>query len=127
MFFTTKKLKEILKDVLNDTGASAETVKEKNKEIDALNRQIKELEFKKELEEKEIRHLVKMKEEKILIETQKKELELQSKFQNKEMELQTVYHEKVLKTIDESRKESRDLYTKIMERLPNVNVDIVRK
>src|SRR5258706_14951396 len=122
MFISVEKLKKVISEVVNSTADTRKVVKEKEKEIDVLNRQIQELEFKKELEEKEIRHLVKMKEEKILIETQKKELELQSKFQNKEMELQSTYHEKVLKTIEESRKESRDLYTKIMERLPNVNV-----
>lgn len=125
-FISTNKLKKVLDEVINDSSNGLETVKKKEREIDGLNRQIKELELKKELEEKEIRHLVKMKEEKNLIETQKKELELQGKFQKVEMELQTAYHEKVLKTIEESRKESRDLYTKIMERLPNVNVEISR-
>lgn len=119
MFITLNGLKKVLKDILNDTDNNERTVK-------ALKTELAELQLKKRMEEEEIKHLVKMKEEKQFIEGQKKEMELQKTFQMKEMELQNSYHEKVLKTIDESRKESRELYTKIMERLPNVNVAIKR-
>lgn len=105
--------------------------KKKNKTSDAeqvkrLKEEIEELKLKKRLEEEEIKHLVKMKEEKNLIEAQKKEIELTKTFNQREMDLQKSYHEKVLESIETQRKESKDLYQKIMERLPNVNVEVKR-
>lgn len=126
MFITANGVKKAIREVLYDGGKGREKIEEQNKEIEALKIQIKDLELKKRLEEEEIKHLVKMKEEKIFIETQKKEIELQKHFNEREMELQSKYHDKVLTTIEESRKESRDLYTKIMDRLPNVNVNMDR-
>lgn len=79
------------------------------------------------MEEKEIAHLVKMKEEKILIETEKKRIELSQKFQDKEMALQREYFEKVMKAVQEGQKKMEDIYTKIMDRLPNINMEISRK
>lgn len=119
MFISVEGLKKVLREVLNNSEDGKKTV-------EALKTELAELKLKKRIEEEEIKHLVKMKEEKQLIEGQKKEIELQKLFQKKEMELQSTYHEKVLKTIEESRKESRELYTQIMNRLPNVNVEMKR-
>lgn len=126
MFITIKKLKQAITEIIDQADLTLAEKKQKDEKILELTRQIAELEFKKEMEEREIKHLVKMKEEKISIETKQKELDLQANFNKKEMELQKTYHEKVLKTIDESRQESKELYLKIMERLPNVNVEVSR-
>lgn len=126
MIFTKEGLKKALREVLYDGGKGRQKIEELNQEVEVLKVTVKDLELKKRLEEEEIKHLVKMKEEKQLIELQKKEITLQQEFTKKEMELQTKYHDKVLTTIDESRKESKELYTEIMKRLPNVNVDIAR-
>jgi len=126
MIWTTLGLKKALKEVLYDGGKGREKIQEQNEEIERLNKQIKELKLDRSIEEQELKHLVKMKEEKQLIELQKKENQLQADFQKKQMELQENYHSKVLKTIEDSRTESKELYTKIMERLPNVNVDMKR-
>jgi hypothetical protein len=126
MFITANGVKKAIKEVLYDGGKGREKIEELNKEIDILKTNIKDLELKKRLEEEEIKHLVKMKEEKQAIEIQKKEIDLAKAFQQKEMELQSKYHDKIITTIEESRKESRDLYTAIMDRLPNVNVEMKR-
>lgn len=120
MFITMEKLKRAVKEAFNepDTKPALE------KEIERLNKQLKELELKKELDIKEIEHLVKMKEEKQVVEAQKKEIELQKLFQKKEMDLQTQYHERVMKQIEEGRREIKEVYTEIMKRLPNVNMAI---
>lgn len=119
MFITVKKFKEILTTLLNNEGAD-------KKAVAVLKNELADLQLKKRIEEEEIKHLVKMKEEKLAIEATKKELELQKKFQEKEVTLQTTYHERILRNIEDSRKESKELYTAIMERLPNVNVKMRR-
>lgn len=119
MFISEGKLKRVLRNVLNNEDDGHKT-------IEGLKIKIAELELKKRMEEEEIKHLVKMKEEKQFIEGQKKEIALQKEFQKKEMDLQSSYHKKVLETIEESRKESRELYTQIMNRLPNVNMEMKR-
>jgi len=76
------------------------------------------------MEEREIKHLVKLKEEKLDIENQKKVLTLDKKYSDKTMELQKSYHEKQIKDIQEARKEMREVYEKIMERLPNITASL---
>ena len=126
MFMTTGKVKKALREVLYDGGKGREKIDELNVEVEKLKTEIKNLQLDKRIEEEEIKHLVKMKEEKNLIEMQKKEISLQREFQEKEMSLQSKYHEKVIATIEESRKETKELYSAIMERLPNVNMEIKR-
>lgn len=93
-------------------------------EIPKLKKELAELKLKKEMEERDIKHLVKLKEEKLDIEHQKKELKLKDQFKDKEMKLQTEYHEKVVAQIDSFRDEMKQVYTEIMKRLPNVNMEM---
>jgi hypothetical protein len=93
-------------------------------EIPKLKKELAELKLKKEMEERDIKHLVKLKEEKLDIEHKKKELDLKDKFKDKEMKLQTDYHDKVVGQIDSFRAEMKEVYTEIMKRLPNVNMEM---
>jgi hypothetical protein len=43
------------------------------------------------------------------------------------MELQKEYFEKVMSAVKEGQKKMEDIYTKILERLPNVNMEITKK
>lgn len=142
MIFTEKGFRKALSDVMYGGEKAAEKFKamtaeierlkveltdlqiQKGKDVARIQEEIASLESRKKIEEQEIRHLVKMKEEKLLLETSRKEVELQKLFTQREMDLQTSYHDKVLSTIEESRKESKELYSQIMERLPNVNMEI---
>lgn len=127
MFILTKSnLKDAINDIFGSSDDNIKTRRALEKEVLDLKRSIAELEHKKMLEEKEISHLVKMKEEKIQIETEKKRLELQGNFDKKVMELQKDYHEKVLALLQEEHGKMEDIYQKIMDRLPNVNVTMKR-
>lgn len=119
-------VREELEEVLNDGESSTNKLRALEKDIKRLTGEKEELEFKKKMEEKEITHLVKMKEEKINIETQKKEIELKKDFQVKEMALQKEYFDKVMAAVKDGQKKMEDIYTKILERLPNVNMEITR-
>lgn len=96
-------------------------------QVTNLDKKIRELEHMKSLEEKELAHLVKMKEEKQAVELQKEKLKLSQDYQQKEMELQKKYHENVMSVIQKEHADIKEVYTQIMERLPNVNVELSRK
>lgn len=119
-----ESVEEVFRRVLDIGEGSVKKIQELKVEIRELREEKEDLVFKKKMEEKEIVHLVKMKEEKIAMETQRKEIELTKQFQEKEMVLQKDYHEKVMTTIEDSRREIRDIYGEIMKRLPNVNMSI---
>ena len=127
MFIRLETLKRIIGEIVNGTDDSRSQNQSLRKEKADLEHRIRELEHKKELEEKELTHLVKMKEEKQLIEATKKELELQKKFNEKEMALQNEYHKKNLDIISKEHVDIKEIYKQIMERLPNVNVEVKRK
>ncbi len=91
-------------------------------DISKLKKELKELELKKTMEQREIEHLVRLKEEKLTVEFERKEVGLQKDFQAKEMVMQTQYHDKIMGAIEKARKEQQDTYKEIMKRLPNVNV-----
>ena len=119
MWIGKKKLEELLSG-----GESALQLKKRVRE---LKDEIESLKTTKKMEQREIEHLVKLKEEKLVIENQKKEVELQKKYQFKEMELQTEYHDKIMAKLENAAKEMKEVYVKIMERLPNINVEITKK
>ena len=110
-----------LKKSVRDMGEEIKGLRtEKRKLFDELE----ELKVKKVMEEREIKHLVKLKEEKLEIDNQKKVLELDKQYSDKTMELQKSYHEKQIDDINQARKEMKEVYEKIMERLPNINAQL---
>ena len=125
------RLKTIIKETVQDALDMGEGLIKKLQELRAdvrrLTEEKQELEYQKKMEEKEIAHLVKMKEEKIGIETEKKRLELTQQFQEKTMKLQTEYFDKVMNAVKEGHDKMEEIYGKIMERLPNVNMEISKK
>ena len=69
---------------------------------------------------------MKMKEEKIEIETRKKELDIEEKYMKLQIDLQTKFHEKTVQLLEKHQVQFQETYQKIMERLPNVNMDITQ-
>ncbi|MBA3051910.1 hypothetical protein FP828_03725 [bacterium] len=133
MFVTERKLRKVIEETLGVEGSGEKKVlglkkeiDEREKQITSLKKDIGELELKKGLEEKEIKHLVKMREEQQNIEATKKELEMQRKYQEKEMAMQTRFHNDTISLLKEGHDKLQEVYGKIMERLPNVNMHIKR-
>lgn len=127
MFIKLVTLKKIISEVINGTEDSYKQNQNLRSEKSSLEHRIRELEHKRDLEEKELSHLVKMKEEKQAVELAKKEVELEKKFNAKEMELQRKYHTDTMEIIKKEHNDIKEVYTQIMERLPNVNVEVKRK
>lgn len=119
MFITKKWLENLIKPV--DESGKLKT------EIEELKKELAELNLKKVMEEREIKHLVTLKEEKLEIEHQKKEVELQKQYQEKEMILQTQYHDKIMEALNKAADDMNATYKEIMKRLPNVNVELKGK
>lgn len=89
-------------------------------DVGKLKREIAELGLTKEIELRDIEHLVKIKEEKLNLEFSQKELDLKNDFKDKEMRMQTVYHDKQIEQLNEAKTDMGDMYKEIMKRLPNV-------
>lgn len=123
----TEPFKKLIRSALFDFEKEFASVKELKEKIKSLKEELGDVKLEKRMEEEELKHLVKMKEEKQFVEAKKKELELQEKFNKKEMELLKGHHEKIILSIESQRKESKELYTAIAERLPNVNWNIGEK
>ncbi len=97
------------------------------KEKKALLEEIEELKLKKRMDEREIKQLVKIKLDNAKLEQEQKTMELEREFKDKESELMKRYHEDRMKDIDKARNEIQEVYSQIMERLPNVNMKIKRE
>lgn len=96
-------------------------------EVQKIREELEDVKLQKRMEEREIKQLVKMEREAAVIEGQKKDLERAEQYAAKEMALQTKYHEQVMAQVEKARTELKDIYTAIMERLPNVNMEIGRE
>lgn len=134
MFVRKSTLKKLLLDLLGKEIQEIPALLKEAKaligpaeDVSKLKKELKELELKKTMEQREIEHLVKLKEEKLLVEFEKKEIQLQKDFQAKEMDMQTQYHYKIMAAIETARKEQQETYKEIMKRLPNVNVRLGEK
>ena len=126
-----KRIEEILRSILSkETEGQSSLVQEikdlvgPKVEIPKLKKQLAELKLERDIEERDIRHLVKMKEEKLAVEHQKSELTLKNEYKDKEMALQTEYHDKVLKQLEVGRADLKEVYANIMRCLPNVNMQM---
>ena len=111
-----KELPALLKEVSSKIGDAGK--------VSQIKQELAELQLKKDIELRDIEHLVKIKEAKLDIEHQKNELKLKNQFKDKEMKLQTDYHEKVIEQLGEAKKDMNGMYKEIMKRLPNVNARI---
>ena len=90
-------------------------------DVSQVKRELAELRLQKDIELRDIEHLVRIKEAKLDIEHDKKTLELKNEFKDQEMALQTEYHDKVLAQLNEAKKDMNGMYREIMKRLPNVS------
>lgn len=110
----------ISKTKLEQLISGGESVLQLKTQIRKLKDEIESLKVTKKMEQREIEHLVKLKEEKLNIEHQKRKVEQQADYQIKLMAMQTEYYDLTIKNLDDARKEMKEIYTEIMQRLPNI-------
>lgn len=124
MFISKKKLKAVLTDsmfeALTTSGSSlADEAK--------IRAELEDLKLKKKMEEEEIKHLVKLERERQAVENQKTLLKMQEEFNGKESKLRQEFFDKNMAIIKEGHQKMQEIYMQILERLPNVNMEITRK
>jgi len=122
--FLTKVVKRAIVEALDEREKLSTDIHAARLEIAGLKEQLKELKTTKRMEERELEQLVKCKIEKQDLEHEKRRVSLQEEFNRKEMAQQTKYHEEKIAQLGKEQDRLEKLYTQILARLPNVNVDI---
>ena len=107
-----------------DALTLTETINKLKKELTTVKEELESLKSKKKIELMELETLVKCKEEKSKIELERQSVALEKQFNTKEMELLKSHHQKTIELINDTKKEFSDLYKNIIDRLPNVNMEI---
>ena len=87
-----------------------------------LKSELRDVKHKKKIEEEEIRHLVKIREEKLEIQHERRCVEVEGEKAKAIEAVKDTYRDKIEKGLEQRSKEIRNMYTEILERLPNVNV-----
>lgn len=126
----SKGIKTSLNEIIDEKDnliSLQNQIKETKKELIDLTDELEEIKLNKKIEIRDIEHMVKMKEEILNLNMQKKEVELEKKFNSEKMELLEKDHKKVLELLENNKKDMTEIYTKIMDRLPNVNMRIKRE
>ena len=124
MWITKRALAGAIKEAVFGKDSQEAGLKE---EIRRLKDELEDLKTKKVMEEREIKHLVKLKEEKLDVENQKKVLELRAEYNAMTMRLQEKYHQQQLGDLAMARKEMKEIYSEIMQRLPNITASLEMK
>lgn len=91
-------------------------------ELDAVKRELVSVKSKKVIEEEKIKHLIKMKEEANELRYQKREMALNKNHAEALADVKDNYQEKLTKMQEDQHKEVKEMYSEIIQLLPNVNV-----
>jgi chromosome segregation ATPase len=130
MIFTKKGLIEALKEVIGSQDVDTEVL-DARKELERLRKEVRDtkdsladVKTQKEHELREIEHKVKIKEEKNQIELEKEKAKMVTEEAKREMKKQEEHYDKMVALMKEGAEKMQDIYSKILERLPNVNYRI---
>jgi hypothetical protein len=136
MFSTTKSnindlVMASMKQVFEDATKDSKNLVQLQNQISTLTEdrrtlkdELADIRKQKELEKIEIEHLVALKEERLKLQIDQKEVALEKIFQAKELELRKQAYDDMVKRIEKAGGDMKEIYNKIMERLPNVNMEI---
>ena len=91
-------------------------------QVDELKITNKRLQKRKDMDQEEIAHKLKMREEEHDINYQKKEQKLLGECADKIRKEKDKYQDKVEKYLEGRGNELKEMYTEILERLPNINI-----
>lgn len=89
--------------------------------------ELKEIKLANDINDRDLKHLIKIKEESVKLESEKNAVQLAKDFNQKEMVLQKDYFEKSIGQLEVARTEMKEVYEKIMKCLPNINWEISRE
>lgn len=143
--FWNKKEKAVEKPVLDQIDEKAEQIKQLTRRVNELKNEklkltenIEEMKFKKRLEQEEIVHLQKLNEGRMKQELEQEKVNLQKKYADdismfKEEQRKTLveslekFHTKMESRFSDELKNLKEVYSMLMEKLPNVNFAITKE
>ena len=119
---------EELQDRCIALAQSRDVLEDENANLKAQN---KKLSQKRQMEEEMIAHKLKMREETVELDADKRVAEATQKAEKKATDaiakVKDEYQDKLIKQLEERGTEIKEMYEKILERLPDVNLAIKQK
>ena len=133
-----KKISEIVRETINNALDKAtkeqvnilslqKDISKLTEEKRTLKDDLADLKKAKELEKIEIEHLVALKEQRMELTIKQKEVQLEHDFQKKELALRQKGYEEMTAHIKKVGEDTKSLYSEILARLPNVNMEINKR
>lgn len=123
LFFKTKKQVKALELKVCELEAQVEGLQYK-KQIETLKEELADLKFKKKIELEDIEHMTRITEEKLNIEHERKITELEGKKIKEVADIRDEYRLKTEKHLLAEKQDFKDMHNSILERLPNVRVNL---
>lgn len=113
----------------------AVNIKDRNKELETecdelrsdrreLKDEVEQLKLKKKIEEEDIKHMVKMKEERLDLEHKKKLQDTELEKQKEVGKIKDTYRDKTEAQLEKQLVGMKDMYSEILQRLPNINAKL---
>ena len=120
-----QKIKNAVRNILEENKFSEKGILER--ENKRLTEDLAKLESSMRIQEQELKSLIKIKEEKMAIELLQKELNLQKEHNNKALHVLEVRNNQLSRIIYDLRQNLKDIQDAIVQRLPNVNVEVKKR
>lgn len=121
MFGNTKLLERVnaLMKKLDEPKTHVDNLKAK---ISSLKDELENLKLDATIERRDIEHLVKVKEEKSALANERKVIELEREKEKEVREIREEYARKLQDYLEQRGDDMKDMYTQVLDRLPNINV-----
>ena len=124
MFITTKKRMQAISDKVENLRESRDRLQGQVHDLRVDKRQL-ELDNKIKIED--IQHMTRIKEEKLDIKFDKRVIKIEREKDSEVLEIKNEYRDRVIKLLEEGKKDLASMYTQILDRLPDINVAIKGK
>jgi hypothetical protein len=125
--FNSKRYTQGKAEIQRRLAESEDEIVSLRKERNTLKDQVEDLKLKKKIEEEDIKHMMKIKDESLALEYQRKELKLQQEKNDAVAKVKDEYRDKTEAQLNKRGDELKAMYGEILQRLPNVNMEITQK
>ena len=95
--------------------------------VSSLKSEVEDLKLKRKIEEEDIKHMVKMKGEKLELDFDRRTVEAAGEQQAAIAQVKDDYRAKMEDNLNKQIEDTKEMYAQILERLPNVNVEMTKE
>ena len=125
--YKTTELKAEVKLLKGERDTSTKEATAARQELRKVKEELVEVKHQKKVEEEDIKHMVKMKEERTAVENEKKLLEMEREKDRVIAEAKDAFRDKLEVFLTTQVKDTKEMYTEILGRLPDVSMRITEK